>query len=60
MLLAPIPPNTLLVPTPGTARRVSWCFGGGRGTAKRWAAEIAHGRFQLAHFHEIISRGRVK
>jgi hypothetical protein len=29
--------NQLLVPTPDTAHHVSWCFGGGRGTAARWA-----------------------
>jgi len=27
--------NYLLVPTPGTARHVSWCVRGGRGTAMR-------------------------
>ena len=30
-----ISPNNLLVPTLGTARHVSWCFRGRRGTATR-------------------------
>lgn len=30
-------PNTLLVPTPGTAHYVSGCFRGRRGTATRYA-----------------------
>lgn len=31
-------PNPQLVSTPGTARHVSWCFRGRRGTAARYAS----------------------
>ena len=33
-------PNTLLVPTPETARHVSCCFRGRRGTSTRWALRV--------------------